>query len=510
MKKLMLSLATAALAVPAAAQQYIVVNGETPVLADDVERITYEQNDQFDQMLLPGILAADPKTTLFSQALQATGLADTLSNYWYADYKAKEQRYRYISHTWQEVAYYNQHRYKNYTVFAETDDVFAAQGITSLSQLKAYAKQVYDAAFPEDAGVSDLTDRRNSLNRFVAYHILKHGSTYWYLTALDKEEWLSMGLCVDSTKTDMSAWYGTLMPEGTLKCTYPLSGGERGLYLNRRGLGDQPDKYGKQVRGALIVANGEEGFDHTCFNGNYFHIDRILAYDQTTREEVLGSELWRVDFKTLSPDIMNNAADLRANYWTSVGAVPQTGTNRIYAWDCMENVAGDTSLASVGLVARKAHASLYAWQGDEMNIFDAFDLTVKLPPLPAGEWEVRMGTFVLNTRPVIRVYLNDEVVIDALDCSKLQFEDEQERARVRCAPTECMYFSPNGVQTSFSSVDLAVRYVLGRIQSDGKSDNTLRLQFIAPPQTDLTPEMQLDYFEFVPKAVFDNQEIPEE
>lgn len=36
----------------------------------------------------------------------------------------------------------------------------------------AYAKKVYDKEYPEDSHITDFKDRKNSLNRFISYHIL--------------------------------------------------------------------------------------------------------------------------------------------------------------------------------------------------------------------------------------------------------------------------------------------------------------------------------------------------
>ena len=614
MKKLLLPIAVAALCTTTTAQQYIIVNGEMPVLATDVEKISYEEDARFKDDLLDGALAADAKTTLFSQALQLTGLADTLRIYNYDDYKAPYPRtYRYRSHTWNEIAWYNANRYRNFTVFAETDDVYAANGITNIEQLKAYAKQVYDEAFPEDASISDPTDRRNSLNRFVAYHILRHGSSYWYLTYYDGK---MTDKFVDTNMTDIAVWYSTLMPEASIKCSYPMAGKDKGIYLNRRGLKDGPDKYGKQVRGAKVVAYDDtyinDPFTHIAFNGYYFYIDRLLAYDQTTRNDVLGSELWRVDLKTMSPDIMNNADELRGNYLVDDDITkpddspnPKNGRNYIYKWDCMENITGIS--ASPGMVARRAHSNFWSWQGDEMNVFgDFYTITIKLPPLPKGEWEVRMGICAYPTRPDVRIYLNGQVTIDSLVLSRYYYDDSQsinntnlfteildylksifvmtrdeekpsiititdvrtgeqiindnflqsltpldksvvgqygfrrfdgkdpitgeyvsweERAeqamkdylatlpKVMRAPRECMLFNSSGQQNSFydpdnHSFDGLVRYPLGRIVSDGKSDNYLKIEQINHQPNYY--ELMLDYFEFVPKAVYDNPDIPEE
>ena len=509
MKRLIFSLTLAVSCIAASAQQYIVVNGEPPILASDVEKITYEVDDQFDQILLPGALALDPKTTIFSAALQLTGLVDTLKTYLYAHSDPlDEQKIFFRSNTITRTTWPFYRRFKNYTVFVETDEAFAEQGITNLEQLMAYAKLVYDEFFPEDAGITDPKDRRNSLNRFVAYHILKHGSTYWYLTAYDNI--IDGSFFQNTDLADIAAWYGTLLPHASLKCSYPMAGEESGLYLNRRGLKDGPDKYGKQVRGAMVIADGEKGFDHECFNGCYFHIDRVLTYDQTTRDEVLGSELWRVDFKTLTPEIMSCAKDLRGDYdhydgWEDPiieGPNTETGCNYYYRWDRMENIVGDTAKSSIGLVACRIHQYYWSWQGDEAYIFGDFDMTIKLPALPAGEWEVRMGATPFTNRPNVRVYLNGRMTVDSLDMSKDY--DETIPYMMRGARECCVY-----QKESIVNVPGMVRYRLGRIETDGKSDNYLRIEML-PGELGNDYMTQFDYFELVPKAVFDNQEIPEE
>ena len=618
MNRLLLSLAAAALSMTASAQ-YILVNDELPIPASEVEKITYEQDDQFDALLLPGMMASDRKVSLFSQALQLTGLADTLRTYIYDNYQRGVDKFYYRAHVWREVAWYNENRYKMFTVFAETDSALAVNGINNLDQLKAYAKQVYDESFPEDASVSDPTDRRNSLNRFVAYHILPHGSSYWYLTAYDGKQ---SNFWMNTRMADMSAWYATLMPYGSLKCSYPMAGADSGIYLNRRGVGDQPDKYGKQIRGAKVVADGEQGFDHLCFNGYYFHIDSLLVYDKKTREDVLSTELWRVDFKTLCPDIMNNADELRGNYLVdddmnsfNDDPNPVNGRNYVYKWDCMENIQGDTARINLGLIHRRAHINFWSWQGDEVNVFGDYDFTIKLPPLPPAEWEIRMGICAIPTRGAARIYLNGVPMIDSLnmthdyygvdvpfgnhplkteildymaahfftaeydsiersylvtdlktnekiwmvkdpydkrktsswsntytyngvlaqeridkysfrgrnpdtddyaDWSQRAYEyREQALIEVVSDHPKCMHGPREctlgqGGRNSFADLAGLVRFPIGRIVTDGKHDNYLRIENLPLPYVVNNTEAQFDYFEFVPKFVYDNQEIPEE
>lgn len=509
MKKVILTILAAGLLQSASAQQYVIVDGELPIIASDISKITYEADDQFASTLLDAQLAADPNTQLFAQALQLTGLADTLKAYW-RDYECiYPDTYRYRSHVYSEVAWYVRTRPKEFTVFAETDDVFAAQGINNINQLKAYAKQVYDAVYPEDASITDPTNRRNSLNRFVAYHILPFYGEYYNLTAFDgRQDGIIRNF--DTNLADVSAWYATIMSGASLKCSFPQKGDIRGLYLNRRGVNKNPDKYGVQIRGAKITGDNNYYF-HDAFNGLYYYIDQILTYDLQTRNQVLGAERWRVDVKTLSPDFMNNF--VRGNYFgDDNGSVPddnptpKNGKNLIFPWDAIENFSNTTN--NPGLVMRRPHFYWWSYEGDEMNIFGEFDMTIQLPTLPPGEWEIRLGNVTLETRPTIKVWLNGTVAIESLDLRSTYTNNTTLPYKVMNGPRE---YRPGGEgATSLYDLDGAVRVVLGRIQSDGKNANTLRLKVLDNGTQGNNPEFVLDYLEFCPASVCDNQEIPED
>lgn len=78
MKKIILSILTATSVLPLMAQRYVIVDDDQPILASEIDRISYEANPKFyDDMLLEQ-LASDPKTSLFTQALRLTGFADSL------------------------------------------------------------------------------------------------------------------------------------------------------------------------------------------------------------------------------------------------------------------------------------------------------------------------------------------------------------------------------------------------------------------------------------------------
>lgn len=405
MKKLLLTLAVAALSVCGSAQQFVLVNGQ-PILASEIESITYAPDDQF--RLLPDVVAADAQTSLFSQALELTGLADSLKAYYDFDYERRYEREHlseydksYFTGAYEQYAEMLRRRYVKYTVFAETDSVFRAHGITSLSDLQAYAKEVYDAVFPEDAAVSDPTDRRHSLNRFVAYHLLPFGSTSATLTAYPgyfRRMW-----------ADVADWYETLLPHASLKVSCPLMQGIRlsnkVLFLNRRGLQDRADKYGLQIRGAQLVQEME------AENGTCYLIDDLLVYDRQTQEQVL-QERWRLDFVTLSPDFMN--AQTRTNVAWNGESTMSKDLPAIGFATGMKNFSWDQE-TQVRIIP--ARFQFWSYGGDQVDVSSetgAMQCHVDLPTMPAGEWELRLGTCFVSENPVVQITLDEGDQLDTL------------------------------------------------------------------------------------------------
>jgi hypothetical protein len=343
----------------------------------------------------------------------------------------------------------------------------------------------------------------------------------------------------------------------------------------------------------MIVPFADEGTDpytHNAFNGCYFYIDRILAYDQTARDQVLGGERWRVDCPTLSPDIMNvDTKKLElflTNGYTNV-ADPNL-PNTVFTWD-IENFAA--SRVTEPLVVRRSHGTFVNYEGDDMRVFDDFDITIKLPPLPAGDWEVRLGQYRMDSAPKVNVYLNGELTYEnyplalyyyqGMDVNdipneifevvrntmlvlvndedgNLYIEDRNTGERIvaetyRLNAGLCVMGRDIATGESVDWTDRAIEYlnnylatlpkkmkapndvgcgrnnpiryiafsdlgkykyylrnVLGRLHSDGMTDNYLRLERSSMEDSTVRTELDLDFLEFCPVSICDNEEIPEE
>jgi hypothetical protein len=74
-------------------------------------------------------------------------------------------------------------------------------------------------------------------------------------------------------------------------------------------------------------------------------------------------------------------------------------------------------------------------------------------------------------------------------------------------PKDVLYRVYNNL---YSLSNYCLRNVLWRLHSDGKTDNYLRLERCSPEDANVRTELDLDYLEFCPISICDNEEIPEE
>ena len=348
--------------------------------------------------LIADVIAADSALTLFSQALELTGMADSLTRYidesyqWdMANNKCLDSLYNGVSvrctsgSQLYTPSFWPEKRYFKYTVFAEPDSVFHRHNIFNIDDLKAYAKQVYDATYPEDAGQYDDNprDRRNPLNRFVSYHLLDrivHYNSFVGSKQLREGCWIT-------SLADPEEFYETMCPHTIMRICDPAAG----LFINRKGL---QNRY--SVRGVKILSPSESGTtNQSAINAVYHYLDDILVYSVQVREEVLNCRM-RIDATNLSADFFN--CNARGRYGEDI----LTGFRNdfISGW----TVRGTKAYVGV-------HSDVGYWNSYQANavcVSGIFDVTFKLPPVPSGTYEIRLGYTCGEERGVVQFYLNNE------------------------------------------------------------------------------------------------------
>ncbi|MDP4278507.1 MAG: fasciclin domain-containing protein, partial [Bacteroidota bacterium] len=250
---------------------------------------------QIDEALNPvrdGVVEAiskDAHFNLFYQALEATGLADSLMLVQDDSYNAENYKDLATTTLDQNNWFYEvvpQKRKFGYTVLMESDSTMnASQGITDMESLKVYAASVYDKVYPEDANITNPKDRRNSLNRFIAYHLIT--KQLGYSTFIDAYDVAQM------VKTrDMYEYVETMCPNTLIEVSKIRS-------LNETNLLNRDPETGAAVR--IVKSNS----DNDAINGVYHEVDKMLVYDQATHN-MMSTKRLRFDSASFFDELTNN------------------------------------------------------------------------------------------------------------------------------------------------------------------------------------------------------------
>ena len=381
--------------------------------------------------------------------------------------------------------------------------MFKSKGIETIEQLKAFAKKVYDDTYPEDAGKfdDDPTNRKNPLNRFVAYHILDRYADYGELTIPDKTGTKAQ---FRTNLQDIMEFYETMCPY-TIMQVCDAAGSK---YVNRRGLGAS-----YRVRGCRILPSTEVGYDTKFVNGIYHFIDDILTYNKSqTINQVLNIRM-RIDATTLSPDFMSAGArniDPTPFSFLMIGFKPGFARNFIFSDDTFFGV----------------HNRFWcnSWENDMCACLDNFDIKFRIPPVPANQtYEVRLGYVCGSNRTVVQVYFDDNLTGD-IPCdipidlrnygnvygwkSDADCVDEEEIEAVDKSLRNNGFmkgysaFVPGlGGNTGETPRDWiqCLRRILTTRYLEPEHDYYIRLRQVLENNA----EMSLDYIELVPKSVYD-------
>ena len=495
------------------------VNGAEMIVRDDsVENgVMHVVNEVLtsSSVMVGDFVLEDPNLTLFAQALEETGLSDSLVAYIDQSYSISADSSSVNSTSSHHRTFggnnaywrYPSQRIFKFTIFAEPDSVYHQMGIYTLNDLKQYAKTVYDNTYTKDAGRydNDPTNRRNPLNRFVAYHILDRYMSYSEMTLSDAV--FSSRQYYLTDKQDIMEFYETLCPHTILKVSD--AGGHK--YVNRKGVGAR-----YEVLGSRVLTPSESKALNPAYsdspNGIYYYIDRILTYNQSeTIDKVLNCRM-RIDATTLSPDFMNaGARNINpTSYGDGIsylmtGFKPGFTKNFIFSDDTFFGV----------------HNRFWcnSWEFDMCACLDNFDIKFRIPPVPAGQtYEIRLGYVVGANRTVVQIYMDDNLTGDIpcgipVDLRKYGTEygwvsdadcgsEEEIEANDKALRNNGYMKAPDSF--TFPSGDIprdqvqCLRRILATKYLDEDHDYYIRLRQVL----DNNAEMSLDYIEIVPSSIY--------
>ena len=331
---------------------------------------------------IPTIMGSDERVSLFVEALNETGLSDSLQLIRDNSYVPELNP---LSIDGTTICRSPKLKKFGYTVFAESNEIYAAAGIdtTSLQGLKNYAKSVYDAMYPEDAGITDLKNRRNSLNRFIAYHLIDKSISYANF----------FYQCNMVTDVPLYEFMETFCPNTMFKVSNEIGG----VIVNNDPM--------RQVVGVTVLPV-VSGHVQDTQNGFYYLIDKPLVYDQKVKTMLLNTRI-RMDVASLNPEMMTNGI----RYEKGNDASGVTGAQNYYKFPngYLKNVKFVSPTTRLYyLQGEKSTGSWVNYQADEMMAQGQFDFIMRLPPVPAGTYEIRFGYTANTHRAVLQFYVDDD------------------------------------------------------------------------------------------------------
>ena len=361
-------------------------------------------------MLIAGEMENNPdKYTLFSQALKLTGLADSLVDISRTNFDEVDNRRGFYLPEVCELGY---------TIFAETDEVLAANNINTIDDLVAYANSIYSDCAEQGSGWydyarnhkitvstgSDYKNPWNALSMFVRYHILKFKLPYNKLVNNHNQ----------ISKVTLMEYYETMLPYTLLKITR----NSNRLYINRwianNSLTDMIGELGTAAMHTVLFEGiGMEGQNAqvAAVNGYIHPITGMLVYNENVPKGALNERL-RFDDTAFLGEMMSNSFRRISDSEVNAMNGGKTGTDGNLSGSYIRMPPGffenlviyngdDTRLYY--LSGQSSGWSNY--QGDEFNCKGRFDFSFRLPPVPDGTYELRIGYTANGNRGMLQFYL---------------------------------------------------------------------------------------------------------
>lgn len=364
--------------------------------------------------LLPDFVANNKRYSIFGQALLATGWRDSLL-------QIEDPTYEMPTSTTlpdgnkvgsSNTTFYSYPPAKKflYTCFAESDSIMALrENIHNLDDLRAYARRVY----PEGADVEDETDARNSLNKFVAYHLYdvqramnKLVVNRFFVSTFSWFTWFDY-VCDKNYRVEQ--YYVSMLKDALLNVQNANivdkdESSQKGIPVLNCPYSPYDPQYSTMAmeddfHGVPVIRIISNEADQYCQNGVLHGINNMLVYDIQTKASVFHRRI-RMDFRTFMPEAVNNQifydGDKGYNHYYT--AVPD---------GFLKNVKF-TSNSSTYMIFNETTVHDYL-HGDFVALNGNFDFTIKVGPLPKGNYEVRLGYAVnTNNGAVIQAYLDGE------------------------------------------------------------------------------------------------------
>lgn len=377
-------------------------------------------------LLVSGEMENHKDLSIFADALKLTGLADSLT-----------QQSRKLTAPANSYNFYTpENAVLGYTIFAETNTTLGQNDIHSVTDLITHANEVYGGCAAQGSGWydyyrnnniqvstgNDYANPNNCLNMWVRYHILKQRVSYDKMVY----SWNEI------SKVPLYEYYETMLPMTLVKVLRSSKAGAGKLFLNRyeanSSLTDQVGELGSES--IHQVVEGHSGIEITkqniqALNGYIHPINGMLEYEEWVPKGVLNERI-RFDATTMTKELASanlrgaTGAEINALNGAKKGQDGNLGGDYIrIPVDFSENMViyNGESTRLYYLPGRENNWNNF--QGDEFNSKGNVDLAFRLPPVPDGTYELRVGVSLNGNRGMYQFYLgegtNNRTKMEALD-----------------------------------------------------------------------------------------------
>ncbi|MBO5181615.1 MAG: fasciclin domain-containing protein [Paraprevotella sp.] len=378
------------------------------------------------QITLNKLIELNENMSIFAQFLELSGYSDELGNS-YQD-EAYEDAYlnNQLSKDCEIIKTEGdnkrpltpEHRKIGYTIFAETNDVFAQYGIHDVTSLLDYLENrasegnkmcwedfngsMKGQALDYSDDPSKFRNKNHALRQFVGYHILPMAVAKNDLVHHYNE--LNYDRKNKNITLPVFEYYYTLSePRRLMKITESRT--SDGIRLNRHKdhnadtyEEETPSDPNQDMDGILINTESSEGTRIEALNGYLYGINDLLVYSNKVAKTVLNERI-RFDIAGIMPELMTNGMrrlDVKfAEGSGNKGFPPEyqyfdnvrySKTTNFYYLSGVDRGWGD-------------------YQGDEFFATGQYDIYVKLPPVPFfDDWEIRYGIQANGSRGMCQVY----------------------------------------------------------------------------------------------------------
>ncbi|MBQ7179916.1 MAG: fasciclin domain-containing protein [Bacteroidaceae bacterium] len=477
---------------------------------------------------------------VMARLCEACGLMDTLS-------KVRDEVYEQlylrgqITPTWPAngmasvapgKSFTPQHRKYGFTIFAEPDAFWEAELGKNARDITPEDVQDWVEAkgyYPDATANEDYKSFDNMLNQWTTYHVLD------YKLAPNR---LIFHFCEYGYKYTVSTSYTIPVME-----YYPTMGKRRllkiyespeceGIYLNRfpiidngrtgtgHEIGCDPDKTGNKVD-----RDDPDLELHTATNGYLYAIDKPLAYDQATRNN-LGRQRIRMDAMSWFPEAANSDIRCQLINDDEHGWVHIPYDAEYHYFKNLNINEGSTFVYCNGYGKNWSN-----YCADEIKCVGRWELTFKLPPVPMrNTYEIRYRVIANGNRGVAQIYFGtdpNKMAVTGIPVDltmggadpqtgwEEDTDDEDYNAEVDKRMRNLGYMKGersidclnSGANSRSTTMKHIIRHIIIRQTLDPDKTYYIRFKSVLDK---LTPEFYMDGLEWCPKEVYDNPETPED